>query len=386
MLRRLLFASFLLVSAVGLAGCGPDFEPYWSVDKYRILGVQADPVTLHPGEVAELTILDHIPPERSVTYEWSWCPVEPSAQEHYTCPLEELAERQQADAGMAPDAGGGPGLGIAFDPSYLELGDGPTAQLPYFGDEQQILELCRGIQEAIEGVGEQSGLSGSLQSADCTRGYDISVMVEAQTDEGRIQVAKKDLTLWTGGETNNENPVHNGFSIRVAKASDVPKVRDRLDWVPPPAEDRDREWYKISLKESVPVLKGISYDLRAHVGERSVEEYRPPVPEGSDRERMPLEREALTFRWFVSSGSLDDTQSVYAPGTNQLRGVRRTVWTVDELPGPGCAAGPDGESVAGSCETSVYSVVRDGRLGLGYAKADFQVVGMVGGKGGSDEQ
>lgn len=378
MFRRFLFGSFICL-LLALVGCADPFEPYWRIDKYRILAVRAEPVTLKPGETADLSVLDHIPEGESVSYEWSWCPVEPSAQQRYECPLKALTRRRDAGMGadVGVDAGGGAGLGRSFNPEYLNLGEGPTAQIPYFGDEEQVLELCKSIQRAIARAGQQSDLSGTNTASDCERGYDISVRVEATTGSGKTEVAKKNLTLWTGGETVNHNPDHGGIALRLTKPSDVAKVRDRLDWVPPADTDRADQWYRVPEGEVVPIVAGVPYDMRAHVGDESVETYRPPPPAGSDRETVPPEKEALTFRWLTSVGTLRDDQRVFAPETNTLSNARRSGWTIDEMPAEACAeAADDGEGPA-ECRASIYSIVRDGRLGLDYAEADFRIVGRV---------
>jgi len=377
--RRLLPVLVVLTS-IAVGSCADPFEPYWTLDKYRMLGVRSDPVTLKPGDVAELSVLDHVPEETSVTYEWSWCPVEPSVENRYECPLAELSERRDAGADVGVDAGGGPTTERSFDPEMLEIGEGQTAQLPYFGTKDQVLELCRSIERAVAEAGQGSDLSGTAGGG-CERGYDISVRVEATAGNGETEVAKKNVTLWTGHETVNANPRHNGLAVRVSKSSDVPVARQHLDWVAPAETERDDQWHRITGDEPLPILAGMPFDLRAHVGKRSVETYRPPPPAGSDREMMPPEQESLTFRWFTSLGNLDDDQRVFVPGTNALAHARRSGWTLASPPSERCTESTDGTESPLACRFAVYSVVRDGRLGLDYAAAEFQIVGETEGAG-----
>lgn len=363
-IRRILpycFAACL--AGVGFTACGEMFDPYWQVDRYRILALRSDPVTLEPGDPAELTVLDHVPPDTSVSYDWSWCPVQPSAEQQYECPVEDIQE-QNAD---------GDGGGMSFDPELLDLGSGESASLLYPGTTDQVRELCRSIQEAIAEAGQSSNLAGRLPTPNCSRGYDISVRLEATTDDGTVEVAKKDVTLSTGGDQTNQNPDHGGLEIRVADPGDLPKVRDRLDWLPPAGTARDEQWVDASGDEPLPILTGMTFQVRARVDEESSEEYRPPPPAGSDREQLPPEREGISFRWFATQGELEQSQRIYVPENDNLETARRTGVTISGDRGGACAEDPQRDA----CRVTVYSVIRDGRLGSDFARANLRIEGVV---------
>lgn len=365
------------------------FEPYWRVQSYRVLGLKADPVALEPGEVAELSVLDYRPAEAEVTYRWSWCPVEPSAQESFECPFRRIgsrlpdAGRRTGDAATGGDAGRE--APISLDPSLFELGGGPTAELAYPGTREQVRRFCLRLQEVLAGAGEQSGLGGRLPTSDCSRSIEVAVRLEAVTDGGEREVAKKDVQLQIGGDELNENPEHGGIAIRVAKPSDVEKAREVLDWVPPADRERSEQWFEMPEGEALPVVAGMPWELRAEVGSESIQTYRPPPPAGSDRERGEPTRERLTFRWFVSGGTLSEAQRIHIPGRNDLEELRRTVFDIPTPPASECDAegstgGSEERTARSPCDMLVASVVRDGRDGLNWSRRRVRVVGS-----GADE-
>jgi hypothetical protein len=352
------------LAVVCLTACGEMFDPYWKLDRYRILGLRSDPVTLQPGDPAELTVLDHVPPDTSVSYEWSWCPVQPSAEQQYECPLENIDQQSMGDGGDG---------GMEFDPELLDLGSGESATLPYPGTTDQVLELCRSIQEAIAEAGQRSDLAGRLPTSNCSRGYDVSVRLEATTDSGTVEVAKKEVTLSTGGDQANQNPEHGGLELRVADPDDLPKARDRLDWVPSEGTARDEQWVETSGDEPLPILAGMTFQIRARVDEESAEEFRPPPPAGSDREQLPPEREGISFRWFTTQGDLEQNQRIYVPDNDNLDTARRTGLTISGDRGGECADDPQRDA----CRVTVYSVIRDGRLGVDFARANLRIEGVA---------
>ena len=369
--KRWLVGAVLLTVLLS-GGCFESFEPYWSVDKYRILAIKSDPVMLEPGESARLSVLDAIPPDTSVDYSWTWCPVTTSAQDEYECPVEELAGRL-AESGSGVGDGTMAAPGPELDPSLLDLGGGKTAEMLYPGNKEQILGFCERIQEAVAEAGQQSNLGNFLPTTDCRTGYNISVRLEATTDGGETHVAKKEFKLWTGSEQVNANPAIDGLQIRVSKTADIEKARSELAWVPSGDKERSEQWHTLPSKGVTPVLAGMTFDLRAKIDEASAQEYRPPPPKGADVEKVPEETEALGFRWFASQGDLEDAKRIYVPDTNKLSNARKSGLTLEPLGNVGC--GPDNEKR--SCLVEVWSVVRDGRLGLDYEGAKLQIVGEV---------
>lgn len=377
------------VACLGLlSGCPEDFDPYWRVESYRILGLKSEPAGLKPGDVATVSVLDYKPQGTEVTYEWSWCPIEPSAQQEYECPLARLGEggpdggtTGMADAG-GPD-GGGPGMGAPpLDPEIFDLGDEETAQLPYPGSREQVREFCRQLQNAITGGDGNEELGGQLPSQDCSREFEISVRLEAETDSGERKVAKKDLQLWTGGPDPNENPDNSGMSIRVEKTSDVPKAQEQLNWVTTETDSDRGAWKDLDEKFALPVLANMPFEVRAGVREDSVETYRAPPPRGSDREEGEQKQERLTFRWFISAGALGQAQRIHIPGQSSLTEVRTTELNIPGPPSDACDLS-EGEALTEDldkvhpCDVWVWSVVRDDREGLAWVERRIRVIGSA---------
>lgn len=365
-----LLVLFLGLPGLGglISGCGEEFAPKWRVQEYRLLAIQADPVTLKPGETTTLRVLDWAPEGTELSYEWEWCPVKTSAQNSYRCPLGDL---QGDNGGMsaAPPA----------DPSYFELGSGESVEIPYPASPEQVLELCQSIQEALAEAGEDSPIAGLLPTQDCERGYDISVRVSVTSGDEQKVVARKEMTLWTGSEEKNANPRQIAMQIRVRKPEDIAKAREQLDWVPKAGETSQDRWVDIPADEPLPVLLGIPFDTRALVEPDSVETWRPPVPKGSDMEESPPERETLVFDWLTTAGDIRDSQSIFREDLNDLKEAAESGWVAMEAPDgctlPGESGGVEGEVGGEACEVKVWSIVRDGRLGLDWAERTLRIVG-----------
>jgi len=376
-----------------LTGCPEEFDPYWRVESYRILGLKSEPAGLKPGDAAAVSVLDYHPEGTDVRYDWSWCPIEPSAQQDYECPLARLGGSEPdggmaltVDAGARPDGGSGgrpemetPGL----NPELFDLGEGETARLGYPGSRQRVRELCRQLQNAIAGAGmDNEQLGGQLPSEDCSREFEVSVRLEATTANGVQKVAKKDLQLWTGGPDPNRNPGHAGISIRVEKTSDVPTAQEQLDWVVTESDSDRSAWKELTETFAVPVLANMSFEVRAGVQEESVETYRAPPPRGSDRDMGEKKRERLTFRWFLSAGKLRQDQRIHIPGQSSLTEVRTTELSVPGPPTGACDLS-EGEQLTEEldedhpCDMYIWSVVRDDREGLNWSRRRVRVVGTA---------
>ena len=80
-------APLLSLLALSSLSCGEAFPPYWRVEGLRVLGIQAEPVTLRQGEEATLSALIHTPDDTPLSYTWEWCPFTTSAQDQYKCPF-----------------------------------------------------------------------------------------------------------------------------------------------------------------------------------------------------------------------------------------------------------------------------------------------------------
>jgi hypothetical protein len=350
-----------------VAACGPDFTPAWRVDKYRILAVKANPVTLKEDETATLSVLDHAPDGVDATYSWSWCPLRTSASNKFECPFDALQRAlEEADGEPAP----------SLDPEQFDLGSGPTAGLEYPGTQEQILGLCRAIQQAVAEAGQGSPIASLLPTVNCDRGFDVTVRLEVQTDTYGDRVVSKELTLFTGSDQVNENPRLTNLSIRVKRPGDIPKVVDRLDWVDSRETPREDQWYTMPVDEPTPVIPGIPFEMLAEVNPDSVETWRPPAPAGSDRETLPPEREILTFSWYVVAGDIDRANSIFREDLNTLDVAGGNTWNVSRPVGSPCPPPEQGESeeVSRRCDRPIWALVRDGRLGLDWVEREVRIL------------
>lgn len=394
-----------------LAGCGPDFDPYWRADKLRILSMRSDPATLLPGQRATFEALISNPTDRPITYSWEWCPFAVSAQQKYECPItrEQLIELINGLLAENADQGGEslpPGFDIGLLIPEFKLGEEPTATLDYPLTPEFVLGLCQGLQVFLsqaEDLAEEAGVTSS-----CEEGFDVTMrLVITPQDGGEPAIAAKKFTLWTGSEFDkNQNPVIDGIDIRLMKPEDASKIRDKLPWIAESEMNEDR-WYRIPDDAPLPLLANVPFEVRSMVANDSVEFYRPPAQTGGDGERLEERREGLEYRWFVGAGALGDSRQLYGEASKPLDEVAITTWTIDYNPDPtndeskllekgqdddwdldgrlnaedNCPYVPnpdqadvDGDRLGDACQIKLRSVVKDGRLGTTWHERDVIIL------------
>lgn len=374
------------VMVVGLAapmaslGCGPEFDPYWRVNKPRVIAVKAEPVTLKEGQSTTLTAEAFDPAGREVSYEWEWCPLDTSPADSWACPL------------SAEDLAGAFGDGVSIPEGFFELGEGRSVELDYPGTEQAIRDVCEAIAAQVKEATEDSPLAGALPVVDCRRGLDISVRVVATVGSDEI-IARKKLKLSVGDERfDNANPEVSGIEVQPAESADLDEVTARLEWARGAEVERDERWVSVG-QEPLELLAGVTYDVRAVVEPESVEVWTPPAPVGAEEEFLPPESEVIEYRWMTSAPGLEDSTSLYLEGANTLLDASETQLVVAYDPGK---ADYDGDGVANqidncppfgnrdqldsnddgvgdACDIYVWAVARDGRLGLDWARRRLRV-------------
>ncbi len=395
-------APLISLLALSSLSCGEAFPPYWRVEGLRVLGVQAEPVTLRQGEASTLSALIHAPDDEPLSYTWEWCPFNTSAQDQYKCPFtrDELAALISANL---PDDALPINVGLLL-PAF-ELGEGPTATLPYPGNEALILGFCELVQSFIAQQGE--GLAGQVGLSDCERGFEVSVRMSVRAGDQEI-IASKRLKLWTGGPEGlvSTNPVTQGLELRLGRASDYEKVRAQLPWVKGPETPEDERWVAIPQDAPLPVLANIPFEVRSLTELDSLDMWTPPAPLNSGMDYLPPEREVALFRWFISAGDIEDVGGLwkegvsakslqdasamqfnipYKPNAEDLEPrSRRTDWDQDGVPDAqdNCAYVANaeqrdsaGEGIGDACTVTLYSLVRDGRLGMGWTSRQVQIIG-----------
>ncbi|QDG50812.1 hypothetical protein FIV42_08730 [Persicimonas caeni] len=382
--------SLLLAALLALGACGPDFDPYWKVNKFRVLAIKADPVTLDEGESTTLSALSHDPAGEQVSYRWEWCPFRVSVQDRYECPVtveqinEILAEQAPEDEPVPPP----------LPDDFFDLGTDPSVEFEYPASREVIAGFCQAIVQAAADAGAQSGLGGVIPTLDCSRGFEVSVRMVATTPDDEI-VARKRVVLATTDETPvNENPDVTGIGIRLEKPEDADKVRDELDWVAETNPDLLEDWHELPADAPTPIVANIPFEVLSDVDPFSIETWRPPAPEGSEQELLPPESEGLEFRWFASAGDLGDSRGLFIDEQNTLEKAGTTTFSVpfkaskSDYDNDGVSNASDNcaplynpdqvdsndDGIGDGCDVYVWSVIRDGRLGLDFVERRLRVV------------
>jgi hypothetical protein len=393
-LLGLMFATLALPV---LNSCGPDFDPYWKVNKFRLLAIKAEPVTLHEGETATLTAATYDPNGEDISYKWEWCPFRVSVQNRYECPVtvdqvNDLIAEQTPEGQPAPPP---------LPDDFFEIGDSPVGEFEYPASRELILGFCQSIIEAIAEAGEDSPLGAQLPVIDCKKGFEVSVRLVVSTSDDEI-IARKRVMLSTSEETPvNLNPEMMGMTIRLDKSSDYNKANGKLSWVSElgePDEDvelEEREAFQLPEDDPLTIVPNIPFKVGAMVDPLSVETWRPPAPQGSDKELLPPEAEAFSFRSFASAGDLSDTRGLFVDGENTLRTASESDFNVpydaskSDYDSDGVANDDDncapihnpdqvdsnGDDIGDACDVYLWSVVRDARLGLDFVERRVRVVG-----------
>lgn len=407
---RVLLA-FVLLSCTGLAACGVPFEPYWRIKKFRVLAIKSDPITLKPGQSATLSALISNQDSSPITYTWEWCPFRTSDQNEFACPFtkDELVAllTQSANMGeqnnMNTQDGMGPNLPPGFDLGQLipdfTLSAQETATFAYPLTTEIILGLCKATQGILAAGGE--GVTNQASISNCDRGYEITVRLIAKNNGTRLVSAKR-LTLWTGrDEFDHKNPEIASIQIRPAKTSDFSKIGGKLPWFDASLARQD-QWYDMPMDAPTPILEDMSFELRSIVNPELVETFQKVAPVGSGMDFLPPEQEAVLYRWFTGAGDLDKPNPLYKEGVSKksLEDASITMlnlsynaspdaneaiygapqkddWDLDGVANAkdNCPSVPNASTQSKtSCTFSVWSVVRDGRLGVDWMERRIEVI------------
>lgn len=352
----LLFAGAALAL---ITGCPPDFSPYWKVDKLRVMAIQADPVVAKQGEPVTLSALVWAPDDQHVEYDWSWCPMPTSADDGYECPLDaEDFDQFGGDNGGGADDAGDSG---ESDDDIFDLGDDEEAIFISPLDAETVRGFCQAIQAEIIEETDDDDLVDLLPSRDCEEGWEVSVRLEVETDDDSL-IASKSFVLWGGGDEYNQNPRLEKLQARPLNEEDLPMFIDHAGWNIDEDADHDDQWVAIDAAEPLTVVENIPVELRSLVDPDSVQQF---TPSRSDEPR----EESFDYRWFTSAGPLLTSSGAYIPGSNTLEDAATTAhWLdADELHDD-CTRFDDG-----ACLITMWSVVRDTRLGVDWIQRQLRV-------------
>lgn len=247
----------LLAALAAVAGCnGPSFDPASFVDKLRLLGVEAMPPELAPGEQTTLTAVWANPGGATPTITWDACLLPPP-----------------------------PGSGHPLNEDCIGL-DGGAALVP-FGTGETVTATMPAVTPEMLGL------------PDASNGFYVRVRLRLEAD-GRAQLGFFGLRLYLGPlapNPPNQNPALTGvFHVPSADAG------------------ADAE---TALDDAVP-LEVHAHDevaLRALVTPESQESYL--VYDGDPRTTPPrTATETVRISWFATAGEFsNDVTGVAKPDT-----------------------------------------------------------------------
>jgi hypothetical protein len=334
-----------------------------------------------------MTALVWAPDGGEVTYAWEWCPFRTSASNQFECPVtrEELTQQFTEGAGLPEN--------FELPIAEFDLGTEPTAQLPYPAPQPFIIEFCNALQQQLDDAPDE--LAGLIPIVDCKRGFEISVRLVVTNGDQTIYSGKR-IALSVPDVQPNNNPDVTDIQIRPGEGEDADTLRAAgAEWIPN-ADDRDEQWYTMPADAPTHVLSSATWEFRTLVEPDSVEIWQPPAPDGLDIEFLPPESEVIGFRYFVSQGVMPDgSDSIYVEGANTLEEAGELPFTRpcpnggsdcdgDDVPdsSDNCIgfrnpdqADSDGDGIGDVCSQKVWSVVRDGRLGIDWVERDLLFVG-----------
>lgn len=396
--------ALLVLLALAVTACqGRRFEPASSVSKFRILGLQASPPEIRPGQTTTLRALAVRPGDGPISYRWTWCPFATQGNNYFECPVtQEELEAQIAD--NLPD-GVPPSV---FQLPDFDLGTESAAALPYPIAQPLLVALCQAIAQAsADAAEEDSRFAGVIPQLSCDEGYEISIRLIATLgdqpatdemlanlraqDQNEVIVTGKRVTLWIDSENEPDiNPIVEELQIRPLHEEDREKLLDAgHDWVDE-LDDFEDDWHTIDPDDPPAVLVGVRYELRSRVDPDSIQFYSKLAPAGGDDDERyrPPASEVLVYNWFTTAGALSDDESIYVEGRNTLESAGVTEFFIPLTDTTQDFGGANGERFIDSCpelddadtqngcEVRVWSVVRDDRRGQGWLEARVLATGI----------
>lgn len=352
MVLRGYFALLVLLILVGMgAGCAREFDPYWRVDKLRLMAIKAEPAVAKQGEPVELSALTFVPGGKEIRYRWSWCPVRTSAQDGYECALSE--------EDLGPFAG-------QFG---LELGEEQTATFINPMSAEQVKEFCEAIVSAILEHVDDPELARHIPVSDCDEGYEISIRLDIESGDEQITASRR-LILHGGTEEINENPRFEAFEIRPEDPKDLRELIEKAGWELAADTEHEEQWIPIPEEERLKVLPEMEFEIRALVDPESLQTFTVGPPLGQPSQGPKTKEEALVFQYFVTTGTVFGSRGLYAPGANTLADAAEAqLHYGNERLEEGCL-----EPVDEGCQVRIWAVARDGRTGVDWIERSLVVV------------
>lgn len=320
-MRSALVLSFCLVSV----GCmDADFESVSMVSKLRLLGLEATPPEVAPGESTSLAAVIATPTDAPAPqgFAWSVCLLDEGADAYYRC------------------AEGFDGLGFS---NTLFTSD---AETPVFTQDlltnEQLHFACEMMARAASDPAIPAELAGALPT--CTTGLPVRVRLAVCEDSPTCEdadahiVTKKMLLLFeehANREDRNANPPAHGLAINgVANAPGTA--------------------HELVLSEANEVLDLLLVATAESTAQR-FEDLSDDAPTD------PAARETLQTDWYTTSGELRSTRRYFREGITNDDEFRRNRISLDP------ATLVDGEIVR------LWVIIRDSRGGASHVHQDIIV-------------
>lgn len=397
------FRAWPLLILLGLSSllpaCGPEFEPYWRILDFRILAIRTSEPQQRPDEVATIEALAYTTPGNEIEYQWEWCPFRTSASDRFECPFtrEEIEEiiREQAGDDLPDD--------FEIPLAEFDLGNERSFEFPYPAPEPLLREYCQSFQAFLTDAPPE--IANVVPTVDCDRGFEATVRLVANSG-GKEIIAAKRINLWlrpTGEDAidqENGNPDIVDLEIRPEFTRDAEYLREQgIEWVVDPSRPKSEWWVRIPEDEALAVHAGdVDYLLRSIVDPESVEVWQPPAPVGSGEVYLPPEREVVLFRYMNTAGSLGKSDGLFDEELfESIEKATESGWSLtqdedgsssdfdddgvsddsDNCPWVSNTeqTDSDGDGVGDLCTVKIWSIIRDGRLGLDWVEREVQLVG-----------
>ena len=194
----------------GVAACDSGLPKEYQIDRLRVLGIQAEPPEVGPGDTVALTALVVDPDERPLTLSWS------------ACVLSERGTGPFGGGGETGEGGGG-GYGISDAGSCLELNQIDESLVMDLGQgEGATLTIPEDFLSDWTHTARAYGLSKDKPLPEAARqgvtdiaGVNMVVTLVVQTGDETL-VAIKRVNVSTASE-KNLNPVNSAFHLTGVK-------------------------------------------------------------------------------------------------------------------------------------------------------------------------
>lgn len=314
-------------------GCSNDETEYNFIDRFRVLGVAAEPPWLEPGRTTTLSAL--VVPEEGtrVEYVWEWCPLTLGAQTGFECAVTEEELQAQIDAQVGP--------GVVEVPSFF-LGTSTTAEYTY----DLPVQVVRGVCDLIQ----RQELPPLTNAPDCTDGFPLTIIGTVR----QIEIA-----------TGQEGPADSAGPTRIRAVRPINLLLDDRQPNRNPRlgelfviDPRDGSRTMVARDGSTRLQHNIEYTLEVELDASESQPYLFTPPDTGVPE---MRREDLALTWFIEAGSTEFIRTGFIEDVSTLEEAKTNAWTTPR-------------AIDYERDTArVFIVIRDGRFGTSWIERLFRL-------------